>query len=460
MIRLCLNTQTPPIRALPGASRARGTPWKPGVDYAPNVGGVVPMMRALLAESSGSWVAPGTRWVSLGEPDLPSELTTAEGYTLETLALSGETRAAYSRFKESIWRSFHTPLEYRFPVADYPAFVEYNFRTAHRLLERVSEFDLVYVHDFQQVLVGGLVGSAAPALLRWHIPVDLKGYPEPVRRFFLKSMEGFDGIVVSTRAGLEELIRTGFRGHAYQVYPYVDPATQHIASANEQHAFRDKFRIGPSDPIVLSVSRMDPVKRQDLLISAFASVRQHHPTATLVLVGGGSFSTRTLARPGSETKAQRWQAQLKRMVRDHHLEPRVVFTGALSDSELQAAYSAAQVFVHPAPWEGFGLVCIEAWCHELPIVVSRGAGIAELVDDDVNGVSIPPGSSTALARQITRLLSHPEEAHRMGAVGAMTARRCYVRRAVPRLREIFERTIRRYEWSGLRTDRGLGDRLR
>ncbi len=460
MIRLCINTQTPPIHALPGASRRRGARWKRGIDYELNVGGVIPMVRALLKESSGSWVTPKSRWVALGDPDLPPEVETDDGYTLETLTLPPETRAAYSRFKESIWRSFHTPLEYRFPVADYTAFIEYNFRTAERLLERISDFDLVYVHDFQQVLVGGMVGSAAPALLRWHIPVDLKGYPEPVRRFFVKSMEGFDGIVVSTRAGLEELIRAGFRGHAFQVYPYLDPSTQRTAIPSEQTAFRERYGIGAGDPIVLSVSRMDPVKRQDLLIAAFETVRHHHPTAKLVLVGGGSFSTRTPDPTTRESKAVRWDAHLRRLVRSRRLDDAVVFTGSLGPDDLQTAYSAAHVFVHPAPWEGFGLVGVEAWCHELPIIVSRGAGIAELVDDEVNGVTVPPGSATTLARHITRLLSHPEEAQRMGSVGAMTARRCFVRRAAPRLREILEATIQRYEWSGLRTTRGLGDRLR
>lgn len=460
MIRLCINTQTPPIRALPAADRREGAVWRLGVDYLPNVGGVVPMMRALLAETSGSWVARGARWVSLGDPELPDEVTTDEGYTLETVRLTGPSRAAYSRFKESVWRSFHTPYEYRFPVADYSTFIEYNFRTAERLLERVARFDLVYVHDFQQVLVGGMVGSAAPALLRWHIPVDLKGYPEPVRRFFLKSMEGFDGIVVSTRAGLEELIRAGFRGHAFQVYPYIDPATQRTATPSGVSAFRAKFGIAASDPIVLSVGRLDPVKRQDLVIAAFRDVRRHHPTARLLLVGGGSFSTRTLGGPGRESKSERWDAVLRRQVHESGLDRAVVFTGELSEEDLQTAYSAAHIFVHPAPWEGFGLVGVEAWCHELPIVVSRGAGIAELVDEEANGLLVPPDSPVALSRQIRRLLSRPEEAQRMGAVGAMTARRCFVRRAAPRLREIFEATIRRYEWSGLRTHRGLGDRLR
>ncbi len=460
MIRLCITSQTPPLRPLPGATPNPRKPWRIGTDYVPNVGGVVPMMRALLRESVGRWVAPNPRWVALSSPDLPPQVRTDDGYVLETVDLSAETRAAYGRFKESVWRSFHTPLEYHFPIADYVGFAEYNFRTAVRLLERAAEYDVVYVNDFQQILVGGIVGSAAPALLRWHIPVDLKGYPEPVRRFFVKSMEGFDGIVVSTRAGLEELIRAGFHGRAFQVYPYIDPSTQRNASAQEVAALRSRFGIGLSDPIVLAVGRMDPVKRQDLLIEAFARVRRRQPTARLMLVGGGSFSTRTVDAGAGASKAERWLDYLEQKVRELRVDSAVIFTGSLSDADLQTAYSTAEVFVHPAPWEGFGLVGVEAWFHDLPIVVSRGAGISELVDDDVNGFTYPPGSVAALARALDQLLAHPELARRMGEAGALTARRCTVQRAAPRLREIFERAIRIYTYSGLREGKSLGARLR
>ncbi len=460
MIRLCITSQTPPIRPLPGARQHGRARWRLGTDYVPNVGGVVPMMRALLREAVGKWVAPNPRWVALSAAGLPPMVRTDDGYLLETLPLDDATRAAYGRFKESIWRSFHTPLEYHFPIADYVAFAEYNFRTAVRLLERAAEYDLVYVNDFQQVLVGGLVGSAAPALLRWHIPVDLKGYPEPVRRFFLKSMEGFDGIVVSTRAGLEELIRAGFHGRAFQVYPYLDPATQRTATPSEVAEFRERHGIAPSEPIVLSVARMDPVKRQDLLLDAFVRVHRHHPRARLVIVGGGSFSTRSLRSGRGGNPAERWLDRLRHRVREHRLERAVVFTGAVSEAELQVAYSAAQVFVHPAPWEGFGLVGIEAWFHDLPILVSQGAGIAELVDDEVNGLTFPPESVPILGQHLDRLLAHPELARRMGEVGALTARRCTVQRAAPRLQEIFERAIQLYAFSGLREGPDLGARLR
>jgi glycosyltransferase involved in cell wall biosynthesis len=451
VIRLCINSQTPPIRPLPSRDAHAGT-WKLGRDYEPNVGGVVPMMRALLRVSAGAWVARSPRWVSLGAPGLPEEVRTDEGYTIETFSIDPATRAGYTRFKEAIWRSFHGPSDFSFPFEDYRDFVEYGFRAADRLLRKASEYDVFFVNDFQQILVGTLIGSAAPTVLRWHIPLDLRGYPEPVRRFFLKAMEGFDGIVVSTRSGLEALIQAGFQGRAFQLYPYVDPREQVIAPDREIVALRERLGIPADAPVVLSVGRLDPVKRQDLLLRAFAMVRRQHPAARLVLVGGGSFSTRVLGTGQPLSKAQAWEQELRRVMRSLRLDGSAILAGSLRPSEVQAAYTTASVFVHPAPWEGFGLVAVEAWMHRLPVIVSRGAGVAELIDDDVNGFSCPPGSVRSLAQRISYLLSHPDRAGHMGEVGWYTARRCHVEHAAPRLREIFERVIQLYEWKGASPD--------
>jgi glycosyltransferase involved in cell wall biosynthesis len=406
------------------------------------------MMRALLRVSQGHWVAPNPRWVSLGSTNLPREFETDEGYIVETVTLQPDLRLRYVRFKDTVWRSFHGPWGLEpFASDDYRAFVDYNHRTAQHLLRHRDAYDLFYVNDFQLLLVGGLVGSAAPAILRWHIPLELRGYPEQVRRFFLRAMEGFDAIVVSTRLALEELIHHGFHGRAFQVYPYVDPSEHRRAPPGAVRRFREAHALGDR-PYLLSVGRMDPVKRQDLLLKAFARVHRRFPEHRLVLVGGGSFSTslsETLDRP---SKNEIWSSRIRALIRSERLADSVVITGGIPHEELGAAFDGAVGLVHPAPWEGFGLVGVEAWIHGLPVVVSRGAGVAELVTDGVNGFTVTPGSVSGLASGMAGLLANPERAERMGDAGRLTARRCHVRPAARRLREIFQHVIKQYQRQG------------
>jgi glycosyltransferase involved in cell wall biosynthesis len=438
-IHLCINSQTPPALPMRAGGPSHPGPWREGRDYTFPTGGLVPMMRALMgAGRQAGWIAPGPIWVALGAPGLPRRVALEEGFTLETVRLEAVYRAGYTRFKETIWRSFHGPRGFSPSLHDYPAFVRYSASMALALLPHVDEVDLFYVNDFQQVLVGGLIGSAAPALLRWHIPLDFRGYPEPVRRFFLKAMEGFDGIVVSTRAGLEDLIGAGFQGRAFQIYPYFDPARARPPRPNALVELRERYALGDG-PIVTCVGRLDPVKRQDLAIRAIARVRRSFPEAKLLLVGGGSFTTRGLG----SGKAALWRGRLEAEIRRLHLGDHVVMTDTVSDELLAAAYAASDVFLHPAPYEGFGLVAIEAWTHGRPVVVSRGAGCSELVEDGYNGFVTAPGSVAQMADRIEELLRRPERASRMGDAGRHAAQRCEIGRVLPRLREIFDRTIER-----------------
>ncbi len=448
MIRLCIASQTPPTRPLRSEGpRPRG-PWKLGRDYLPNVGGVVPMMRALLRTGQGRWIAPHPRWVALGAPGLPREFEVDEGYVAETVSLEPEYRDGYLRFKDAVWRSFHGPWGLEpFASGDYRAYLEFNHRVAQQLLEHRGTYDAFYVNDFQLLQVGGLVGAAAPAVLRWHIPLELKGYPETVRRFFLRAMEGFDAIVVSTRRSLEELIQYGFHGRAFQIYPYIDPREHAGAPASAVQRFRDAHGLGDR-PYLLSVGRMDPVKRQDLLLRAFARVRRRFPEHRLVLAGGGSFSTSIASGSGARSKNDSWSEVVRDVIAKEHLGGSVVFAGSLGAEELRAAYDGSIGLVHAAPWEGFGLVGVEAWMHSRPIIVSRGAGVAELVTDGVNGFTAVPGSVPSLSSRIAQLLAHPDRAERMGEAGRLTARRCHVGPASHRLREVFHHVLRLYQWKG------------
>jgi glycosyltransferase involved in cell wall biosynthesis len=448
MIRFCLTSQTPPATPLHPEKPPTRRVWKLGQDYEPQLGGVVPMMRALIRVSQGRWMAPHPLWISLGGDSLPASFATDEGYNVETITLEPRLQAAYVRFKDDVWRSFHGPWGLEpFVSDDYQAYVDYNHRTAQHLLRHMGEYDLFYVNDFQLLLVGALVGSAAPAILRWHIPLEFRGYPEPVRRFFMRSMEGFDAIVVSTRTALEELIHHGFHGRAYQIYPYVDPDEHPPASLSSVRQFREKFHLGAS-PYIISVGRMDPVKRQDLLIQAFARVHRKFPDHRLVLVGGGSFSTKLSKSRGERSKDELWWQRIQQLIRRLKVEDSVVVAGKVSNEELRAAYDGAQSFVHPAPWEGFGLVAVEAWLHGLPVIVSRGAGVSELVTDGVNGFAVAPGSVSALTARMEALLAHPAEAERMGEAGRLTARRCHVRIASRRLREITHHVMDMYRNPG------------
>jgi glycosyltransferase involved in cell wall biosynthesis len=106
--------------------------------------------------------------------------------------------------------------------------------------------------------------------------------------------------------------------------------------------------------------------------------------------------------------------ELRNYCREHSLN-NVVFTGFVNQSDLVDYYSAADVFVLPSEVEPWGLAVNEAMCAGLPIVASREVGCApDLIQDGVNGYTLPAGDVEGLARALQLLITDKELRLRQG----------------------------------------------
>ena len=86
-----------------------------------------------------------------------------------------------------------------------------------------------------------------------------------------------------------------------------------------------------------------------------------------------------------------------------------------SRDELEAFYRGARMLVFPSEWfETFGLVGAEAMSHGIPVVAARIGALANLVDDEVNGLLFEPGNAAHMAEQITRLWYDDDLCRRLG----------------------------------------------
>ena len=93
--------------------------------------------------------------------------------------------------------------------------------------------------------------------------------------------------------------------------------------------------------------------------------------------------------------------------------PEVVLTH--TPEELAAFYRGARAVVVPSLWfETFGLVGAEAMAHGVPVIGSRLGAVADLIDDEVDGLLFEAGDAPGLARQVQRLWDGPAFAARLG----------------------------------------------
>jgi glycosyltransferase involved in cell wall biosynthesis len=450
-LTLCINSQTPLVRfkhQYTELVEKYGDLPDPvplgmlmeGEDYELSPGGVPKVVYPLVTRMMEAQIVRNSHWVCLN-PIGPFRVKAGK-ITIHNISLEASDLPSYAHMKERIWEEVHDIERHPVGPKEFYAYARYNWFCAKKMFE-LSPVDIFYVHDFQQLQVGNMIGLAAPAVFRWHIPLTFERVDPYMRRFIIKCMEAYDAVIVSCRRDLQGLISAGYHGKAYQLYPYVDERKWTRPSDQELSDFCLTYTIREDDELVLVVGRMDRIKGQDVVIRAMTKVVRKFPNAKLMLIGDGSFSG--AARGGlSHPKANVWRARLEELTRKLKLEEHVIFTGYLSDERLKCAYQRADVVVLPSVREGFGLVVPEAWLYKKPVVVSRGAGASETVMEGVNGFAFSPKDFGELAGKLLKLLKKPKLASTMGRRGKETARNLSISRGVRDIAEVFGEVIKSF----------------
>lgn len=96
-------------------------------------------------------------------------------------------------------------------------------------------------------------------------------------------------------------------------------------------------------------------------------------------------------------------SELRGVICDRGLKDNVFLRGRRRLQELMGYYRAASVFVHPSHYEGYGIVVLEAASFGLPIIVSNGGALPEVVNDGQYGLVYPVSDRAALRQQLARV---------------------------------------------------------
>jgi glycosyltransferase involved in cell wall biosynthesis len=167
----------------------------------------------------------------------------------------------------------------------------------------------------------------------------------------------------------------------------------------------------PQGQIILTVGRWDASERYkgvDELISAVAQLRHSILDLHLVAVGGGDDLPR-----------------LHKLAADLRVLDCVQFLDGLSREEIAACYAKADVFALPSTGEGFGLVFLEAMAFGKPVIAAACGGATDLVENEVNGLLVPPRDSGQLTKALDRLFRDASLRVELGRHGAEAVRRDY-----------------------------------
>jgi glycosyltransferase involved in cell wall biosynthesis len=343
-----------------------------------------------------------TVWTIFDENPLASNLD--EEVTLRTLGASGTAPGDVSHY---VARA-ETPVDYvRAPLR----FLSAVRRTRPDILQTFLFFDNV---------IGRLAGCVSPDTTVISGVRSVESDPSMPRAILDRvTLPLADFVVSNSRSGARLAIDRGapsdrvgivWNGRDVGRYGTGDPSVP-----------RADLDLHEDAPVVGTVGRLIERKGHHDLLDAWPTVREHHPSAQLVIVGDG---------PRRDVLADRAVAS---GCRDS-----VVFAGIRDD--IPALLALFDVFVFPSYFEGLPGALIEAMAAGLPIVTTPVDGCAELIGNYEHGLHVSVGSPTELAWATVRLLDNPDFAAVLGENARRRAREdCTIERMVAEFESLYER---------------------
>ena len=163
-------------------------------------------------------------------------------------------------------------------------------------------------------------------------------------------------------------------------------------------------REGPAR--LLCVGSISPRKAQNLLVKACTYLDR------------GSFEVEFA---GSVESDEAYYVSVLDMIKMNNLSDSIKISGELSPENLASAYMKADILVHPASWEAFGMSILDGMWYGLPVIASDIAAIPELVRHGENGILTPPGNAEELADAMNKLIRNRDLRLQMGENSRMFA---------------------------------------
>ena len=155
----------------------------------------------------------------------------------------------------------------------------------------------------------------------------------------------------------------------------------------------------------ISTRTWEPVYAIDVLVAAFALVRDEKPSARLLLLGNGSR-----------------QEEIRAQIADLALDDFIHAPGRVSQDALPDYFRSANAYVSSALSDGTSVSLLEAMASGLPVIVSDSYGNLEWVEPGTNGELARPGDPESLAEAMLAVVTSAGRANRMARANVEVAR--------------------------------------
>jgi glycosyltransferase involved in cell wall biosynthesis len=258
-------------------------------------------------------------------------------------------------------------------------------------LANQENFDVIHAHDWMTYSAGieAKRVSGRPLVVHAHaLEFDRSGenINQDVYDIEKTGMEAADRVIAVSHYTKDRIVqRYGIPEDKVRVV--------HNAVTKEKTIERLHIQKNFDEKIVLFLGRITFQKGPEYFIEAAKKVIDKIPGVRFVMAGSGDMFPRMIEMAAS-----------LRIGSHFH------FTGFLKGQEVEKMYAMSDLYVMPSVSEPFGIAPLEAILYDIPIIVSKQSGVAEVLD---HAVKLDFWDTEKLADNIISLLTHPELAEEM-----------------------------------------------
>ncbi len=289
----------------------------------------------------------------------------------------------------------------RFPSVKAPTYAGYYVAIPYlpKVIQQVRRFspEVIHVHSpFNLGMVGLRVGrhEGVPVALTYHTMYNMYSHYLPligpkvsraIERAAFRVARRADAVITPSGAIARYLAERGATSKAIPI-PNGIPVAEF--QGGKPQYLHDNHGIPEGDPIILTCGRLGREKNLEVLLASFAKVIQK-TAANLVLVGDGPLKD-----------------ELKAKAESFGIRENTHFIGTVPPNMMANVYAGASLFMFTSLTDTQGLVLIEAKAAGLPAVAVGALGVADMVQDGIDGF-LCQNDPNQIAEKAVSLLKQP-----------------------------------------------------
>jgi glycosyltransferase involved in cell wall biosynthesis len=268
---------------------------------------------------------------------------------------------------------------------------------------RGEPFDVIHAHDWMTfpaaLAIAGATGR--PMVVHVHsteydragtdvdpriVDIERRGMAAALR---VVAVSHFTKTVIVTRYGIDpSRVDVVYNAIDAAIIPPAAYPRMGQASADQPRLPHAAFvSLAPEEKVVLFMGRITHQKGPEYFLAAAKKVLSVMPGVKFVMAGSGDMSRRIVD-----------------MAHELGIAGNIVFTGFLRGPDVDRVFELADCYVMPSVSEPFGLAPLEAMLHDVPVIISRQSGVAEILR---HALKADFWDTTDLADKIVSVLKHP-----------------------------------------------------